>query len=1813
MGEHYTAEKRFEHGATAVAPAVLATPYADRKMVGAPALRFDASINASPSVRTNGYATMRLVSIGKSNMPPSPIVFIPTESVEDNPVQQGGGSLAHLTGGMLVGPSMSVPAVVMVKTVAAESVPCIIQLKDNFLKLLEEAKKLSVGDLGVDLLKGIYQGIKDQIESLFGIIGVAKEMAGAFNDLFDQLMNGEISLDDLLDGLGDMLQNLTQEMLCQYAAQFAAALAGGKAAHELGKLTSEVLLKAVATIGTAGAGGVVSAASTAGKVAKAAEGVGKKLKEAVEAAKKRRLAKKDAKKHESAPHKDEHPDNKGGGKGDDKDRKKNSSEGDDGNGGNCKGCGTARGPGGHRKPVNALMGIKLLQDEELDFVLPASMPVVWQRFYSSDDPRISLLGQGWVMPGHMEIEVKRRNVTVIDGQGRRIPFNALAPGAQTWSPYEQFWLRRGGRQEPIEGVNDDSAAYAAVPAAWLTDENRYFMRMPDGLIGVFSKPSAPVNGGRVQPWPLVAVIDASGHRTQWVFDDAGHATAVLDSVGRVYRFALGPVARTRKRDHCMRIFGVYLAHNPMLADGSAEPLGPDQLLRILRQPLPKPPAAGEADPCWLVRYEYQSGDLTRVIDILGNVVREFAWQNHILVAHRNAAGLLCRYAYDHHTPDGLVTQEWVDDFELRFDYQPQHTTVTDSLGRSTIYHFEGKRRSTTQRWTAFTHADGSTDRFEYNPFGQLLSMRDALGRTTRYELDGLGRPVATIAPDGTATRVTYDGDSSRVTAVSNALGQQTQMFYDERDRLQEQVLPNGAATHYFYDDSRLPDYPTRIRDARGGINVLVWSAAGQLLSKTDCSGNTTTFRYDPLGTMLGSTDALGNIERFDVNAKGQTLAAHFADGSVERFAHDAQGRLIAYRNPLGYDTHWRYNVLDQPTERIDALGHKLRYQYDAAGRLAELHNENNDLYRFAYDVRDRLVQQIGVDERRSEFRHNAAGELIERIEYGSDPQAASVFADTPEFRALFNTGDGCSLPIARHTFFRYDSVGRLATQYNRYLQMGVHAGEGQQANRRRQIVRYQYDALGQLIEARNQSASTQFTWDAVGNLLTETTAQGAEPQALVHTYDLLGNRTATRLPDGRTLQFLHYGSGHLHQINLDGRVISDIERDALHRETQRTQGALQTRREFDALGRVIGEATNRLRGKTAVFERTRNYRYDSAGQLTHITDSRKGTTQYGYDRIGRILDAQHGDGAQERFAFDPASNLIDPSQIQASAANAQPRSTREQEDETWADTVRRSLHDPNFDVLGMQTQALQPRPPGAWAGNRLLVYQDMRFAWDRHGNLAEKRIGKHTRQLFRYDAQMQLVQVRTQRLLHTGNPIEQVVRFEYDALGRRITKHTEAAMPLLRDAHGEITTPATPPAARYTTRFVWEGNRLQQESRSGRQQRTYVWEPDSFIPLARIDDELQKQERLEIAVQALEVRSASIFDDDDEPDFAALKLRMAIPQSMDELQAMGQRAQAFQHALATGQNKSTATTITRILHYHCDHLGTPQELTDEDGKLVWSASYEAWGKVRRLTGKPGPEGADPFTPSQFWHPLTQPGRSDQLPEWVADNTGNLQRWQEVQRTEKPTPGAANDQSVWGELTDQAIRFQGQYFDIETELYYNRFRYYDPAVGRFINQDPIGLRGGQNLYQYVINPTGQIDPMGLSWLDNAKANGHSIPSDMTGTPHGHHIIFKGAYGDPTNKLHLSMRPHLQRSRAVIAKYECNVDDFILNDKSNLMIAPNNAEVHSAANAKKVADQLENWDRLISARVRSGSLSPCKARTLMHAALRTIGQNVFGHYR
>ncbi len=131
----------------------------------------------------------------------------------------------------------------------------------------------------------------------------------------------------------------------------------------------------------------------------------------------------------------------------------------------------------------------------------------------------------------------------------------------------------------------------------------------------------------------------------------------------------------------------------------------------------------------------------------------------------------------------------------------------------------------------------------------------------------------------------------------------------------------------------------------------------------------------------------------------------------------------------------------------------------------------------------------------------------------------------------------------------------------------------------------------------------------------------------------------------------------------------------------------------------------------------------------------------------------------------------------------------------------------------------------------------------------------------------------------------------------------------------------------------------------------------------------------------------------------------------------------------------------QIYYFKLDHLGTPQEMVDKEGELVWSVKYKAFGQT--------------------------------LLKYV-------------------------------EKVNCPFRFQGQYYDEETGLHYNRHRYYDPSVARFISQDPIGLLGGVNLYRYVPNPIGWVDPLGLTAKNDdcdtaVVAKATDLPVVKPGTP------------------------------------------------------------------------------------------------------------------
>ncbi|MDC8805606.1 hypothetical protein PRZ61_19330, partial [Halomonas pacifica] len=292
-----------------------------------------------------------------------------------------------------------------------------------------------------------------------------------------------------------------------------------------------------------------------------------------------------------------------------------------------------------------------------------------------------------------------------------------------------------------------------------------------------------------------------------------------------------------------------------------------------------------------------AGDLIAVRHRHGEVVREFEWQAHMLVAHRVPGGLEAHYSWDRHAPDGrVIGQQEAGGLARTYAYHPDHTRVTDSLGREERYHFVGTGPG--QRWTAHTRADGSVIEFRYDRAGRQIASVDPLGRETAMARDDQGQIIAQTAPDG-----------SRWTLERDALGQPIRLEGPDDQHWQIQRNPLGhpveitgpeGTTTLAYEDERLPDRPTAVTDAQGATRRLEWNALGQLAAETDCSERRTSYAHDARGHLASVTNALGETTRTTHDVMGRRQSTQLPDGSHWHHHHDAQGRLMEVEGPQGY-------------------------------------------------------------------------------------------------------------------------------------------------------------------------------------------------------------------------------------------------------------------------------------------------------------------------------------------------------------------------------------------------------------------------------------------------------------------------------------------------------------------------------------------------------------------------------------------------------------------------------------------------------------------------------------------------------------------------------------------------------------------------------------------------------------------------------------------------------------------------------------------------------------------------------------------------
>ncbi|MCO7514372.1 DUF6531 domain-containing protein [Pseudomonas guariconensis] len=713
----------------------------------------------------------------------------------------------------------------------------------------------------------------------------------------------------------------------------------------------------------------------------------------------------------------------------------------------------------------------------------------------------------------------------------------------------------------------------------------------------------------------------------------------------------------------------------------------------------------------LASYRYdEQGDLCEVLDEKGRLRRRFAYDDHRhMIEHQTASGLRCYYEWQDIEGERRVSRHWTcagDEYCFNYDISAGLTRITDNLQRVSI-----RRWNAQYQITEYIDAMAQAWCFEWNDERQLLAATDPQGGRWQYFYDESGNLSQTIDPLGRSESTQWLEHWALPRTHLDPMGNRWHYHYDQRGNCVRECDPQGNVTRYRYD---VHGQVVAVTNAAGQSTTRRWNRLGLLVEEVDCSGFPTRYAYDHRGHLSQVIDAESRTTRYTHDARGWLLCLERPDGNREQYQRSTEGLLLAHANAAGHVTRYEYNRRGQVSRQVDAAGRQVGFEYDAQGRLVRLRNENGESYRFSWDADDRLVEQRDLDDTCKQYTYDSLGNLV-RLVFHPEPGSPEV-------------------PIV-HTLER-DAAGRLVAKIT---------SDGR--------TDYHYDALDQLTSVESTSPdgirqTLDFTYDRLGQLLQERTARGS----LSYSYDELGNLTGIRLGDGRQLNRLMYGSGHLHQLNLNGHVIADFERDRLHREVTRTQGRLLCRSEYDPVGRL------RSRGSHAADQTInplsvarQHFAYDGGNNLVEVQALKaQGNTleSLGYDATGRIL-VRHDPlaGQYEHFHYDAAANLLDRS----------------------------------------------GKPP--IRHNRLLCYQDKHYRYDGFGRLVEKRSNRRGIQRFRYDAEHRLIEVRN---LCAGR--ETVVSMHYDPLGRRIAKEERTPQGLLVGR----------------TEFTWDGLRLLEERRNGR-------------------------------------------------------------------------------------------------------------------------------------------------------------------------------------------------------------------------------------------------------------------------------------------------------------------------------------------------------------------------------------------------------------
>jgi RHS repeat-associated protein len=857
---------------------------------------------------------------------------------------------------------------------------------------------------------------------------------------------------------------------------------------------------------------------------------------------------------------------------------------------------------------------------------------------------------------------------------------------------------------------------------------------------------------------------------------------------------------------------------------------------------------------------------------------------------------------------------------------------------------------------------------------------------------------------------------------------------------------------------------------------------------------------------IGRLDAIVQGEHWIRLVHGHARMAGFdsSTGYAVSFEWN-ETRLVGatWRNPSDGKPRaliqYQYDQLGRLSAGIDAYGHTFAFAFDAANRVVRRTDRNGYAFEFSYDSAGRCVRSRGQD-----------GVLDVALSY-----------DAPARLTTVRRGDG------GEWLYFYDDQGTLLQVIDPYGGTTIYSKDPNTGRLNAKI-----DPAG---------SATSYLYDETGKLAAlaapdgRTYAPGTDPPGPDHRvagnaiewelgveaprkFTLPTPSDPLRVPDPEVRASLHFAqapgvSGFQPVSDAYGTLLREERADGANRRfAYDANGNLRTY--VDADGRVYRRefsSWNHLVRSASPLGHVTSYAYNGSEKRTTVVDPGGTRSDYVYDKKDRLIEVRRHGKLRERYVYDTADRIIekqgsDGQPLLQWSYGAGPIATGL----VFASgESQRFSYDATGKVIAAEGAAGKLRFAYDLAGRRTRDLRDDRGIERRNGSFETTVLGRFVTRLRRVDA--------TRSVL--VDPTGQVHRLEWDAYG----VHTREL------AHGitEITQfhPEGMPLTKVLELQSRQALRIRRYSYDGEGNLTRQIDTDRGLSRYEYDGagRLATEHRADGRVEPYEY------------DEAGNLLRMP-GLSEGETLIGGQRVPGSSQ-IARGAGNRIYRANGQLFHYDAqDHVAMLVVATGESARyrydsfdqlvalaapgVEFTAQYDVLGRrtektvngqrwqyywdTDRLAAECFPDGKvrvyvyggnQALVPLMFvdYTSIDAPLDSGQLYYVFTNHLGCTEQVTDTRGTAvwsaRISPYGAAEIEI-GHDFHQPLRWPGHFHDAETGLHYNRFRYYDPSLGRYLQSDPAGIDGGTNLYAYTTNPLREVDVRGLGCPGGTSKKGEA---------------------------------------------------------------------------------------------------------------------------